>query len=169
MPTIFSDPNGMPLGRTPGSLVVQSGSIKVLPETSLIGSIYLQGRSNHSNTTVTATTGSGGPITTMTGMSGTFAMTAMMKGTYNFVASFPGYLTATRSQILNEGSNTVPLVTLLGGDANRDGKVSIQDLSYIGARFLTAASQADINGDGVVNILDLAMTGANYGQNHTTW
>jgi hypothetical protein len=107
---------------------------------------------------------------TTTSSTGAFAMNAMTQGlAYSFVASFPGYLTATRAQDLGAGPNTVILVTLLGGDATRDGQVNIQDLSYIGARFLAAGSQADINGDGVVNVLDLAMTGANYGQSFTPW
>ena len=66
------------------------------------------------------------------------------------------------------GSYAQTTLTLLGGDADNSGAITIVDLSCIGSAFGSpgapcGSGNSDINADGAVNIFDLVMAGANYG------
>jgi hypothetical protein len=76
--------------------------------------------------------------------------------------------------------NTRPLTTLstivlMGGDANDNDTVDVNDAGLIGGQYggsptcpLTG-SCADVNGDGKVDILDLTLMGGNYGIAGSDW
>ena len=169
-PTIFSDPEGMPLGKYPGSLDAQPGSVTVVQSATLQGVALLQGRTNHGGTTVTAY--GTGSLQTTTTATGAFSLTGLTpSASYTVKASMPGYLDAQRaSAAYPPGITTLPTVTLKGGDATRDQTINILDLSYIAINFGLTTFQADINGDGTVNILDLTLAGANFGlSGPTVW
>jgi len=169
-PTIFSDPDGMPLGKYPGSLDAQPGSVTVVQSATLQGVALLQGRTNHGGTTVTAF-GTGSLQTTTTN-TGAFSLTGLTpSASYTVKASMPGYLDAQRaSAAYPPGITILPTVTLKGGDATRDQTINILDLSYIAINFGLTTFQADINADGTVNILDLTLAGANFGlSGPTVW
>jgi hypothetical protein len=72
---------------------------------------------------------------------------------------------------LNPGDTYVaPNTRLLGGDANNNGKIEVNDLTCIGGDFGNSpptsscggAGSPDINADNAVNILDLVLAGGNY-------
>ena len=58
--------------------------------------------------------------------------------------------------------------TILNGDANRDGRVDVNDLTIVLANFGRTTgmswSTGDLNGDGQVDVNDLTIVLANYGQ-----
>jgi hypothetical protein len=176
-PTILSDPNGVASGRyleggSSNTMDAQPGSVTVVQAATIVGTVTLQGRSDYKGATISVLPGSN--LTTTVG-SGSFSLSGLIPygpdgipgGTsYEVRASFAGYLTAKKSGYEpTAGSNTLSTITLLGGDANRDQVINIQDLAFMGARFgSTIEPQADINGDGTVNILDLTLAGTNFGQ-----
>lgn len=128
------------------------------------GTILLQGRTDHSGTSIYLTETScaeasfTNPAAT-TKADGSFAITAADDQDFECLrASHPGYLSAQQSfpgQSL--GSFTLP-----GGDANGDQVVDILDLAMIATLYRTDDPTGDINGDGLVNIFDLVITASNY-------
>ena len=124
------------------------------------GAIYLQGRTEFSNTTI-AVQPSGDIISTEIG--GTFNLTATLPCT--LTVTRPGYL--AKEWVITETA-TVYLelepVTLWGGDINADGQIDILDLAFIGANFGSSNDQADITGDGIVDIRDLVLPAGNFGR-----
>ena len=65
------------------------------------------------------------------------------------------------------GSFAVTGVAVMPGDANRDGRVDVNDLTVVLTNFGqtgTTWSQGDFNGDGTVDINDLTIVLANFGQ-----
>jgi len=148
----------------------QDGSITVvLALSGLEGRAFLQGRSDHSGVNVRA-----GSYASTTTSDARYAL-SLPPATYDVTASKPGYLTSRLSGVAINPSDTVTLddVSLVGGDANGDGKIDIYDLVLVGVNFGTSPPgnpQADLNGDGVVNIFDLVLIGINYGMaGPTTW
>jgi hypothetical protein len=65
--------------------------------------------------------------------------------------------------------NTTFLLTFKG-DTNRNGKVSIEDLTYVAMRFGSStgsqnySSEADLNHDGRVNIFDVIICSSEFGE-----
>ena len=53
-------------------------------------------------------------------------------------------------------------------DINKDGKITVTDLSLLLSKYLTSDSNADINGDGKVTIIDLSIFLGHYGKNLTS-
>ncbi len=67
---------------------------------------------------------------------GNFILRNVPEGVYVIVAGSLGYLPAQREVTVEEGITTsLPPVTLLGGDVNRDGRIDIYDLTLSGANF----------------------------------
>ena len=91
---------------------------------------------------------------------------------YSVTVEMSRYLDGWRDNVVvSDGSNTsLPLVTLLGGDANDDDTINILDLSFMGNLFGLSCGdpgfnpQADINDDCAINILDVSLAGNNFGQ-----
>lgn len=176
-PTTLSDPNGMPVVINNAS----ASSITIVPPGSIIGQVTRQGRTSggHAGTAVTAlsTVGSAvtGPI--LTAADGTFAspLAVPSGGTYAVLASYPGYLSAQKSNVYVVGSTAdVGATQLRGGDVNGDNCINIFDLVTVATWFSQASPPAplavDINDDGVINIFDLTITASNFSRcGPTTW
>jgi hypothetical protein len=127
--------------------------------------VRLEGRTNHSGTTVQI----GGRSAT-TDIYGGFEITGIPSGTWFAEASHNRYLSARRAYVvIYSGLSTfVPDATLRSGDANSDCVVSLFDLVIVGAAYNPAATasdpRADINADGVVDLFDLVLVTTNYGR-----
>ena len=138
---------------------------------SVAGQVVLQARTNHSGVLVTFTDTATGGVYEVTGDdAGSFSID-LPPGTYDVVASHPGYLPAMRPGLvvgLDEPNSLFP-VTLMGGDADRDGDVDFRDIRIIGNHFNTSDTDSDINGDGLVDIIDLAVSASNIGKTQTPW
>ncbi len=176
-PSVMSDPNGMSV------LInnVSAPSILVLPPGAITGLVTRQGRTSggHAGTSVIALSGSGpavaGPVSTAA--DGTFAspLAVPSGGTYAVVASYPGYLSAQKSNVYVVGATVdVGPTQLRGGDVNSDNCINIFDLVNIATWFSQASPPApaavDVNDDGVINIFDLTIAASNFTRcGPTTW
>lgn len=190
VPTIFSDPDGFDIGRyvqgdSNNTLDAQAGSVTTVQGATIQGTVLLQGRSDHQGAIISVQPGQ--TLQDTTDASGGFSLSGLIPGgpdgvaggsSYDVSASMPGYLTAQKTGFEpTAGTNPAfATITLLGGDANHDQTINIQDLALIGFNFgCTVGSScsndnADINGDGTVNILDLTLAGTNFGQSGpTSW
>ena len=155
----LTDPkNGRSFPRLHALSAVQA-SLNMQP---VSGRVLLQGRSNNASIPLTF-----GFFDTLTQSDGSFSLLAP-PGTYTATAGYPGYL-ASRRQVTVTGSGAiVPAVRLLGGDADRSGKVDIFDLVLIAGHYdedvPPGDSRADINADGHIGIFDLTIVGVNYNE-----
>jgi hypothetical protein len=147
---------------------VYDGVVFVRPAGTIQGRVYLQGRDEHSQVSVSGALSSQRKDEERTDLEGRFAIaTTHGEGFYTLSASMPGYLTAeserpvkvTLSTMVDAGS-----VILLGGDVNGDQRIDIRDISYVAYHFDQPDATADINGDGQVDILDLTLVAGNFGQ-----
>ena len=135
------------------------------------GQVTLQGRTTHVGGLVTfVDTANGGVYEVTTEENGSFSVD-LPPGTYDVEASHSGYLPARQVGIGVgiDQPNTLPLVTLAGGDADGDGDVDFRDLRIIGNHFNTSDTDSDINGDGLVDVLDLAIAASNFGRTESPW
>ncbi|HEY4688125.1 MAG TPA: dockerin type I domain-containing protein [Anaerolineae bacterium] len=175
-PTALSDPNGMSVLINNAS----ASSITVMSPGAIMGGVTRQGRpaGGHAGTTVTAMssgTGVTGAATTLG--DGTFAspLAVPTGGTYTVIASYPGYLSAQKSNVYVVGSTVdIGATQLRGGDVNSDNCINIFDLVTVATWFSQASPPApavvDINDDGVINIFDLTITASNFSRcGPTTW
>ncbi len=135
------------------------------------GTIFLQGRTDHSGATASALQGAQVVGTTLTDSAGNFTL-SLPPGMYDIEVTAPGYLKEVFSTVSISSGGTASLgpATLLGGDANGDQSIDILDLSIIGASYGLGCGAAgydplaDINGDCLANIQDLSLAAGNYGQ-----
>jgi len=176
-PSILSDPNGMPVTINNAS----ASAITIVPPGSITGSVTRQGRAagQHAGTNVTALNPAGaviaGPVTTAA--DGTFAspLSVPVGGTYIVIASYPGYLSAQKSNVYVVGANvSIGSTQLRGGDVNSDNCVNILDLITIASWFSQTSpptpAPVDVNDDGVINVLDLTISASNFSRcGPTTW
>ncbi len=124
------------------------------------GKVDLQARSDDSLSKVEA-----GGVFVYTQLDGSFNLT-LPSGEYTLTASHSQYLAAQRALSVGVSPITLPMVFLLGGDTNNDGKINLPDLVTIGASYgsaVTPGGPGDIDGSGVIDLPDLTMVGANYG------
>jgi hypothetical protein len=124
-----------------------------------------------------------GPV--FTNASGNFTFDRNVPvGTYTLHARYSGYLTSSRTIIINSGTLVFDAgtTTLRGGDANDDNKINILDIGEVISEFgitdapvgssnpancssaVIADEPADINDDRNVNISDLAIAAGNWGR-----
>lgn len=163
---------------------LESGSftdiaIQGFPTSSLSGMVLLQGRHDHSGTQILLTmepcvSSITDPnvanvfdvFETITDTEGRFQVTITPGQTYECLyALHDNYFIGRQS--LSEGN--FGTLTLIGGDLNNDGIVSILDLSLVAKEYGIneangTSTVADLNGDGVVNISDLSLVASNYDQ-----
>jgi len=164
---ILAEVEGVPIS----GVTTTDGEIVVLGWSDLEGTVELQGRSgpDWDGAVITATNGYT-YNTTVTNLDGTWCVAEVIAGTYTVEVEMERYLDASKTGVVVGDDSTVTLsqVKLLGGDANDDDYINIQDLSLIGGAFGTTSGdpnwngKADINDDGTVNILDLVLAGGNY-------
>ena len=142
------------------------------------GTVLLQGRTDHSVTTVYLTEdacpavqavsikGLPNVVTAVTDAAGKFTLEPLPGRTYQCVlATHDMYLTARRS--ITTGTlllPTLPAVTLPGGNVVADKTINIFDLARIANSIGTSDSTVDINGDGKVDVYDLTIAAGNFGK-----
>lgn len=164
---ILAEVDGVPIS----GVTTTDGEIVVLGWSDLEGIVELQGRSgpDWDGAVITATNGYT-YATTVGDLDGTWSVAEVISGTYTVEVEMERYLDASKTGVVVGDDSIVVLsqVKLLGGDANDDDYINIQDLSMIGGAFGTASGdlhynvKADINDDGKVNILDLVLAGGSY-------
>ena len=169
---ILAEVEGVPIS----GVTTTDGEIVVLGWSDLKGTVELQGRSDivgpgpdWDGAVITATNGYT-YNTTVGNLDGTWSVAEVISGTYTVEVEMERYLDASKTGVVVGDDSTVTLsqVKLLGGDANDDDYINIQDLSLIGGAFGTVPGdthwkdEANINDDGKVNILDLVLAGGNY-------
>jgi len=140
----------------------------------ITGQVLLQGRANHSGTSVfaseqscpavdlTAINVSSLPyVYALTNAAGNFVLNLDTHRTYRCITAFKqNYLVGQKDMpVGNLGS-----ITLLGGDVNQDNCINIFDLTMIGSRYGSTDSRGDVNGDLTVNIYDLTIAAGNFGR-----
>ena len=197
--SISGSPVNTPINVTAGSVVLSSynsglgsinihldsvagDSITILDTTTVSGQVDLQGRGDESGASVNPAAGVSfgydAPAYT-TGLWGSFSFSGMASDSYTVEVSRLLYLAATKTVAISGDTLTLPTVVLLGGNANNDGIVNIQDLSCIGFDFGNTppsptacgggTNSSDVNADGTVNILDLVLAGGNYDRTSSPW
>ncbi|MFN8472604.1 MAG: right-handed parallel beta-helix repeat-containing protein [Anaerolineae bacterium] len=130
-----------------------------LPLALIRGKVQVQGRSDFSGVTV-----GDGTTATTTKADGSFLLT-VEPGIRTITAQHAGYL-SSQAVITAETSITLPTTLLLGGDANNNGLVGLDDLVLVDSNYdlnPPLNPEADINGDGVVDLLDVTLVAINYG------
>ncbi|MCW5853609.1 MAG: S8 family serine peptidase, partial [Anaerolineae bacterium] len=156
---------GVPLtdaknGRTFPRLHALSAVQAALNMQPVSGRVLLQGRSSTAGIPLRF-----GFFDTLTQTDGSFSLLAP-PGTYTASAGYPGYLASRRQVTVTAEGAAVPTVRLLGGDADRSGKVDIFDLVLIAGHYdedvPPGDARADINADGHIGIFDLTIVGVNY-------
>lgn len=138
------------------------------------GDIDLQGRSDDSGAIVFVYPH--GANTTVAG-DGSFTLSGLAPDSYTINVETELYLDAVKTGVSVTGGNTttLPSVKLLGGDANDDDKVDVEDITIIASDFGHSGvsigdERADINNDDTVNIQDLVLAGGNYTkESPVTW
>jgi len=99
---------------------------------------------------------------------GDFSFEAVLPGTYRVTVSRESYLRSWRSVQVTQGSQTLPPVTLLGGDIDGNDIIDDVDANVIGQVWNTTPmdpewdERANITGDGVINILDIVAVHYNW-------
>jgi hypothetical protein len=156
----LTDANGQPINAT-----VQNGTVNVdFVVNCLLGSVSLQGRTDHSGVTVTNAAGD----QTVTAADGTFAIPASQSLRLEFSGYLPAEINLQPDTLAAAQSAEQPFtlepVTLLAGDVNPDNQVNIFDLTLIAKDYDGSSPLADLNGDGRVDILDLSLVAGNYQQ-----
>ena len=143
------------------------GSIIVAILGDVQGYAYLEGRTNHSLSTVDIVNGT--TAGTVTASNGYYKFVDVMNGTYDVTIDHSMYLNATGTcQATGSGTTTWPSVTLLAGDLNDDNSINILDLVLCAANFNTVYAPADVNADGIVDIFDVVLIGKNFGMSGPT-
>ena len=135
----------------------------ITPRPNVIGIVSLQWRSNPSGVVVQLS----GLPTAVTKSDGTYSLAAVPPGMYTIRAYAPGFLPAERSSVEIKPGHTIslPSVTLIGGDANGDGRIDLMDLTLVARNYGLCPppdSWSDLTGDNCVNLMDLVLVSQNY-------
>lgn len=137
------------------------------------GEVRLQGRSDHSGSSISFQIEDEALATTIQDTSGSYLVNGIPQGTYRVVAELPGFLPAALAGVAVQSGQTagLPPVRLLAGDVNEDKAIDINDLALVASDFNNSQPQssADINLDSIVDVFDLVMVGANYGRTSSPW
>jgi hypothetical protein len=157
---------GVLFGQGASYLVQPRGDLDIIPispRPSVTGVISLERREDLAGVVVELS----GLPTTLTKSDGTYTIESVPPGTYTVRAYAPGYLVAERHgiQILPGHMISLPPLTLVGGDANGDGRIDLLDLTLVARNFggcPPVDEWADVNRDGCVNLTDLVLVSQNY-------
>ncbi len=159
-----SDGLPLPVERVTGLPVTVVEVIQ--PQGSLIVNVQVEGRPPGSQADYSLSINELGLATTTTA-AGNFVLPDLPFGTYSLTISSPGFLGATCTNVVHSAETTVLAgITLLAGDFDSDGQISMTDATAIGLSFShTGPGQVtDLNADGQVNVLDLILMAANFGR-----
>jgi len=139
----------------------------------LTGTVLLQGRTNHSGTTIYLTEdacpavqavsikGLPNVVSAVTDAAGKFTLEPLPGHTYQcMLATHDMYLTARRSNT----TVALPQVTLPGGNVVADKTINIFDLARIANSIGGTVATVDINADGKVDVYDLTIAAGNFGK-----
>jgi len=133
----------------------------------LSGTVLLQGRPDHSGTTISLSEqpcypGASANATSSvaaTDAQGRFEVGAGAGQLFQCLqATHPGFLTAQRDSPIGD----LGTITLPGGDVVGDGVVNIFDMAFIASRYGSNDPAGDLNGDGRVDVFDLVIAAGNY-------
>ena len=149
---------------SPSSVPLPSPALEIR-SVKVTGKVTLQGRMTGEGVVVTI--GELPPVSTES--DGTYVIQGVPQGEYVMRADKASYLSAEgRVTISDTGkTETLPTITLLGGDLTEDGAVNLFDLVMMGSLYPAkepAASAADLNADGELSLFDLVLVGRNYDQ-----
>jgi len=165
--TQLADPGDAPIPHR-----VENSTVKVY-RNPISGVVLLQGRTDHSSTTVFLSEEPCPPAGQATDEppSGALSVTTDGQG-YFEIPPLPsddaqclwitrhGYLTGQASSPQGNLGNIV----LPGGDVIEDDVINVFDLVLVGARYGSDDPTADVNADGTVDIFDLTIVAGNFGQ-----
>jgi hypothetical protein len=169
--TQLSTPSGQAIAHSVGN-----GLITVAAVDPIVGTIQLQGRTDHSGVTVflveePCTAAPVANLAEVAALEDTETPTAVTDAAGNFtIHPLPGRTYQCLQAIIYGyliGQHDAPqgqLGTLFlpGGDVTGDDKIDIFDLAFIAGRYRTNDPLGDINGDGTVDIFDLTIAAGNY-------
>ncbi|MFN8455440.1 MAG: hypothetical protein U0401_12360 [Anaerolineae bacterium] len=160
----FGQKGGLELPLTGITNLPVTISAPVAQQGSLTGHIQAQGRAPGHQGGYTLTLVELG-LTTNTTPNGDFIFSDVPFGVYTLTASQPGYLSATCANLNHQQESTILTgFTLLAGDFNADGQITIADSTALGLVLGQASPATDVNSDGETNVLDLILMGANFGR-----
>lgn len=167
---ILSTADGLPVAPVE---LVDSDDLAIEPAERIIsGTVLLQGRTDHSGTTVYF-----GGYSAVTSASGAFVIEVEDGTEGTLVAIHDGYLRAVGTATTVTADVAAAEIMLRGGDATGDGAVNIFDLALIAGHYGETGPWAlgngssepeqaitpDINGVDGVNLFDLTIAAGNYG------
>ncbi len=134
--------------------------------TVISGTVLLQGRADHSDTTIflsqepCSTTIPDAPVVT-TEADGNFKILRSATESYQCLQAVQsGYLVGW----YDSPKEDLGAITLPGGDVTKDGLINIFDLALIASYYQSDNPAADINASGLVDIFDLVIVANNYHQ-----
>jgi hypothetical protein len=130
--------------------------ISPLPTPALAGKVILERRASNAGTEVCL---DGDCV--FTAEDGRYEFDELVPGLYFIAVRHTSYLPSWRTLVVTEGVLTLPDVTLLGGDVNRDDRIDLSDANLVGQAWNSSSGdatwdeRADVTDDGTVNILDM--------------
>ena len=131
----------------------------------ITGTVQLEGRTDYSGVTVSPS-GVGDPV--VTGADGTFTLTVRPGTGITVTASHPCYLSSAKTGVAVDMNDTTAIgaTTMLAGDIDRDGLVTVVDIMLISANLGNTSppvdSKYDVDGDGTVEMDDLNLVTGNW-------
>lgn len=170
----FAGPSGSASNYIYASLLTDK-TVTVFNRTTVTGRIDLQGRADDTGAVMDFAAGSGQgydpSVFSTSDYWGAISKSEIVYDTYAVTVSMARYLDVTSasgiSAVISSDNQVLSTLVLLGGDADDDNSIDIDDAAIIGGQYgnsgagITNAG-ADINNDDVVNIFDLALMGGNY-------
>lgn len=137
------------------------------------GIVYLQARTNHTGIAIELWSGATLVDSTITATDGSYTLSALA-GTYDVRVSMSGFVGSEKNNVVLTQGGTVTLatLTLLGGDIDGNGIITISDISAVTASFGASCGEAnwnasaDLNQDCMITIQDLTLLTGNFGASY---
>jgi hypothetical protein len=131
----------------------------------ITGTVQLEGHTDYSGVTVSSS-GVGDPV--VTGADGTFTLTVRPGTGITVTASHPCYLDSAKTGVAVDMNDTTAIgaTTMLAGDIDRDGLVTVVDIMLISTNLGNTSPPVDpkydVDGDGAVEMDDLNLVMGNW-------
>ena len=164
-PTPTRTPTSTPTGTPTATPTATPTSTPTVALGHVNGQVMLERRASNAGTEVCL---DGRCITTSS--TGTFSFDDLSPGAYTVTASRMSYLRSRRTVQVGSGQQTLPDVTLLGGDVDQDDLIQGIDSNLIGRAWNTSPmdpewdERGDITDDEMINILDMVAVQFNWSQ-----